>query len=124
MRADVANGTSSLNSLSGKVGNIGAEVNYLSQYATACSMDFTGPNGPAEYWLPCANQKAGADRTKTTALRPLGGGPLLFQPCCRLTMTRSSCRDLRFASAPGSSRSRLPCSAASAPLANSGTGET
>jgi hypothetical protein len=57
VRADVANGSNNLNNLAGKVSNMGQAVDSLEQYNGACSMDFTGPSGPAVYWLPCTDQK-------------------------------------------------------------------
>ena len=46
-------------SLSGKITSIDNALNYLGQFNTTCTQDFTGPNGPAEYWFLCSNKLPG-----------------------------------------------------------------
>ena len=46
-------------SLSGKITSIDNALNYLGQFNTTCTQDFTGPNGPAEYWFLCSNHLPG-----------------------------------------------------------------
>ena len=47
--------TGQLHGMSGKISTIDNALTYLGQFDQSCTQDFTGPNGPAEYWFLCAN---------------------------------------------------------------------
>jgi hypothetical protein len=54
--------TSDYSTVSGQINNINDQLgplNGFGVYGQVCSQDFTGPNGPAAYTYPCAQQKSG-----------------------------------------------------------------
>lgn len=53
---------SDYSTVSGQISNINDQLSPLNEfgvYDQVCSQDFTGPNGPAAYTFPCAQQKSG-----------------------------------------------------------------
>jgi hypothetical protein len=48
---------SSYNGLSNKVSAINAAMSALAPYSKVCSTDLTGPNGPAQFYFLCSDQK-------------------------------------------------------------------
>lgn len=48
--------SSQYRSLSGKVATIDGAIAYFEQFSSTCSQDFTGPAGPAEFWIPCSSK--------------------------------------------------------------------
>jgi len=52
-----ARNAGSINSLSGKVASLGKATSVLSQFGMVCSQDLTGPNGPAQFFFPCSDQR-------------------------------------------------------------------
>ena len=48
---------SSVSGLSSKVTAIGAGMAALAPYSSVCSQDLTGPNGPAQFYFLCTDQK-------------------------------------------------------------------
>jgi hypothetical protein len=56
-QASDASNASSLNGVSGKVSSINAALSGLAPYNKVCSTDLTGPNGPAQFFFLCSDQK-------------------------------------------------------------------
>ena len=57
-----SNAASDYSTMSGQISNINDQLGPLNEfgvYDQVCSQDFTGPNGPAAYTFPCAQQKNG-----------------------------------------------------------------
>lgn len=54
---DQSSNANGYNSLSGKLGSMQAALSVLAPYSQICVQDFTGPNGPAQYYIPCTDQK-------------------------------------------------------------------
>jgi hypothetical protein len=45
--------------LSGRITSIDNALTYMGQFNSTCTQDFTGPDGPAEYWFPCSAKLPG-----------------------------------------------------------------
>jgi hypothetical protein len=54
-----ASGNGQYRGLSGKITSIDTALDYLGQFDQTCTQDFTGPNGPAEYWFLCSSHLPG-----------------------------------------------------------------
>jgi hypothetical protein len=46
-----------ISGLAGQVSGIGSTLNAMAPYSKICSTDLTGPNGPAEFFFLCTDQK-------------------------------------------------------------------
>jgi hypothetical protein len=49
--------TSTVNGLTGKVTSLENAMGAVGQFSTICSQDLTGPNGPAQFFFMCTDQK-------------------------------------------------------------------
>jgi hypothetical protein len=58
-QADNASNASSLNGVSGKLNTINAALAAITPYGKVCSTDLTGPNGPAQFFFLCTDQRPG-----------------------------------------------------------------
>jgi len=56
-QSSLANAQSSYNRLSNKVSAINAGMAALAPYSKVCSTDLTGPNGPAQFYFLCSDQR-------------------------------------------------------------------
>ncbi len=51
--------TSSIDGQAAKISAINAALSALAPYSKICSTDLTGPNGPAQFYFLCSDQKPG-----------------------------------------------------------------
>jgi type II secretory pathway pseudopilin PulG len=49
----------SISGLAGQVSGMDSALNAMAPYSKICSTDLTGPNGPAEFFFQCTDQKPG-----------------------------------------------------------------
>jgi hypothetical protein len=49
----------SISGLAGQVSGMDSALNALAPYNRVCSTDLTGPNGPAQFYFTCTDQRPG-----------------------------------------------------------------